>query len=508
MALSGSCARTAPNRARERIALWIVLVITTGRNLILSDILLDRMKQRLLLLGMFCAPAALAQGQFLPGNQPFIAVDAPVIALEHVRVIDGTGAAALEDQTLVIDHGRIQSVAAADHAQVPTGAQRVNLANHTVIPGLVGMHEHLFYPSFEGVPLYIEQGMTFPRLYLATGITTARTAGTLEPYTDLNLKKMIDEGRMPGPKMLITVGYLEGHGSFAPQMAELNGPDDARRFVEYWASMGAHSFKAYMHITRGEMEAALTAAHSRGLKITGHLCSIGFREAAALGIDNLEHGIVEDSEFNPNKQPDVCPPPQPLTALDINSEPVRQTIRDLVQHKVAVTSTLAVFESAPPLQPRFLDALAPAVSLNYLIGRDRVGEQGRSRSAMRVKKEVEFERAFVKAGGLLTAGCDPTGNGSALAGFGDQRNVELLVDGGFTPLEAIRIASLNGAKFLGLDDKIGSIAPGKQADLVVIDGNPARQIADIEKVTLVFKDGVGYDSAKLLQSVRGHTGLH
>lgn len=467
------------------------------------------MMQRPVILAIAFTAGALAQGQFLPGVKPFISVDAPVIALEHVRVIDGTGAAPQDDQTIVIDHGRIQSVAAADQAQVPAGAHRMNLTGHTVIPGLVGMHEHLFYPSFEGVPLYIEQGMTFPRLYLATGVTTARTAGTLEPYTDLNLKKMIDEGRMPGPKMLITVGYLEGHGSFAPQMAELNTPDDARRFVEYWASMGAHSFKAYMHITRGELEAALTTAHARGLKITGHLCSVGFREAAALGIDNLEHGIVVDSEFNPNKQPDVCPQGgPPLSQLDISGEAVQRTIHELVQHKVAITSTLAVFENAPPLQPRFLEALAPTVSLNYMIGRERGSEQARTLSGVRVKKEVEFERAFVKAGGLLMAGCDPTGNGSALAGFGDQRNVELLVEGGFTPVEAIRIASLNGAKYLGMDDKIGSIAPGKQADLVVIDGNPARQVADIEKVSLVFKDGVGFDPAKLLQSIRGHVGLH
>lgn len=466
---------------------------------------------RFFLLVMACAIGTLAQGPFTPGIKPFVAVDAPVIALEHVRVIDGTGGAPQEDQTIVIDHGRIQSIAPADQARVPPGAQRMNLANHTVIPGLVGMHEHLFYPSFESVPIYIEQGMTFPRLYLASGVTTARTAGTLEPYTDLNLKKMIDDGRMPGPKMLITVGYLEGHGGFAPQMAELNSPEDARHFVEYWASMGAHSFKAYMHITRGELEAALTTAHARGLKITGHLCSVGFREAAALGIDNLEHGIVVDSEFNPNKQPDVCPPgpsAQALSQLDANSDPVQQTIRELVRHKVAVTSTLAVFESAPPLQPRFLEALAPTVSLNYLVGRERGAEQARSQSGLRVKKEVEFERAFVKAGGLLMAGCDPTGNGSALAGFGDQRNLELLVEGGFTPVEAVRIASLNGAKFLGLDDKIGSIAPGKQADLVVIDGNPASQISDIEKVTIVFKDGVGFDSAKLLQSIRGHVGIH
>jgi imidazolonepropionase-like amidohydrolase len=452
---------------------------------------------------------AFAQQTLTPGVKPFIAVDAPVIAIEHVRVIDGTGAPAQEDQTIVIDHGRIQSVGPSAEARIPAGAQRLDRPGHTVIPGLVGMHEHLFYPSFGGVPIYIEHGMSFPRLYLASGITTARTAGTLEPYTDLNLKKMIDEGKMPGPKMLITVGYLEGHGSFAPQMAELNTPDDARRFVEYWASMGAHSFKAYMHITRGELEAAITAAHARGLKVTGHLCSVGFREAAGLGIDNLEHGLVVDSEFNAGKEPDVCPAGQPpLAQLDVNGDAVQRTIRELVQRKVAVTSTLAVFESAPPLQNRFLDALSPTAAVNYLSARDRLPEQARAGSALRIKKEVEFERAFVKAGGLLMAGCDPTGNGSALAGFGDQRNVELLVEGGFTPVEAIRIATLNGAKFLGLDDKIGSIAAGKQADLVLLDGNPGKQISDIEKVTLVFKDGVGYDSAKLLQSVHGRVGMH
>jgi imidazolonepropionase-like amidohydrolase len=469
------------------------------------------MTERSLILAVVTATALIAQTASLtPGTKPFIAVDSPVIALEHVQVVDGTGAPAQEDQTIVIDHGRIASVGPSAQATVPAGAQRMALANHTVIPGLVGMHEHLFYPSGAGVPIYIEHGMSFPRLYLASGITTARTAGTLEPYTDLNIKKMIDDGRMPGPKMLITVGYLEGHGSFAPQMAELNTPDDARKFVEYWASQGAHSFKAYMHITRGELEAAITSAHARGLKVTGHLCSVGFREAAALGIDNLEHGLVVDSEFDPAKQPDVCPTgsAQSLAQLDISSAAVQQTIRELVQHKVAVTSTLAVFESAPRLQPRFLDALSQTASLNYLAGRERLSDQARAQSTLRVKKEAEFERAFVKGGGLLMAGCDPTGNGSALAGFGDQRNVELLVEGGFTPEEAIQIASLNGAKFLGLDKSIGSIAVGKQADLVILDGNPVKQIADIEKVTIVFKDGVGYDSEKLIQSVHGHVGLH
>jgi imidazolonepropionase-like amidohydrolase len=109
---------------------------------------------------------------------------------------------------------------------------------------------------------------------------------------------------------------------------------------------------------------------------------------------------------------------------------------------------------------------------------------------------------------MLLAGPDPTGNGGVIPGFGDQRAIELLVEAGFSPLEAIRIGTLNGATYLGLADRIGSIAAGKNADLVVIRGNPAANIADIEKVETVFKDGVGYDTAKLLDSVKGRYGQY
>jgi imidazolonepropionase-like amidohydrolase len=463
---------------------------------------------------LLLAGAAFAQGRFAPGVKPFVTVDAPVLALLHVRVIDGTGAEAREDQTIVIDHGKIAAMGPAASTPVPAGAQGLDLNGQTVIPGLVGMHEHLFYPSGAGIPIYNEQAFSFPRLYLATGVTTARTAGSLEPYTDLNVKRLVDAGRMPGPKLFITGPYLEGPGSLAgPQMHELSGPEDAVRTVEYWVSEGATSFKAYMNITRAELKAAVEAAHQHGIKVTGHLCSIGFREAAALGIDNLEHGLLVDTEFHPGKQPDVCPPQAvtrgELARLDIASAPVRDMIADLVKHNVAITSTLAVFEafdgSRPPLEQRFLDALTPEAQVSYLGSRARA--QAGSFLPM-LKKELEFEYAFVKAGGLLISGADPTGNGGALAGFADQRNIELLVEGGFAPLEAIRIATSNGARYLGELDRIGTVAIGKQADLVVIDGNPAAHIADIRKVKLVFKDGAGYDPAKLLDSIRGSVALH
>ncbi|MBV9923993.1 MAG: amidohydrolase family protein [Acidobacteria bacterium] len=446
-------------------------------------------------------------------TRAFVSVDAAAVALTHVRVIDGTGAPALADQTVVISAGRVQSVGPSPAAKIPEGAKVLDMTGRSVIPGLVLMHEHLFYPTGR-LALFNEMGWSFPRLYLGAGVTSMRTAGSVEPYTDLNLKKMIDAGRIPGPKVHVTGPYLDGKGAFATQFHVLTGPDDARRMVNQWADEGVTSFKAYMYIDRAELGAAIQEAHKRGIKVTGHLCAVGFREAAALGIDNLEHGIVVDTEFVPGKKPDVCPPQNDtvnnLTKLDIDSAPVREMIQDLVARKVAVTSTLAVFEALlpdrPPLQQRVLDALTPDARAAYLVSRTRAAERKDSPWAVALKKEMQFELAFVRAGGRLMAGTDPTGNGGALAGFGSQRAIILLVEAGFTPLEAIRISTLNAAEYLGEADSIGSVAPGKLADLVVLRGDPSVNISDIEKVEVVFKDGVGYDPAKLIESVRGSVG--
>ena len=483
------------------------------------------MKTKLPIFLIFCfaivgfAIASFAQA---PDRQQFIRTDAPVIALSHVRVIDGTGVAPQDDQTIVISGGKIQSVEPSATAKVPASAQTLDLHGYTVLPGIVGMHNHMFFPMGGSPPMYSNMGSSFPRLYLALGVTTIRTTGSVAPYTDLEIKRLIDAGRMIGPKMYVTAPYLEGRGSFTPVMHELTGPDDARRMVNYWADQGATSFKAYMNITRDELRAAVEEAHKRGLKVTGHLCSIGFKEAADLGIDNLEHGLMVDSEFVPNKQTDQCPPGAAVSAslrqLDLNGTAAQETIRTLVAKNVAITSTLPVFEAggAPLAQTgigaasallnqRVLNVMSTDARVRYLQACARVSSE--SNYVALLRKVMDFERAFVKAGGLLIAGPDPTGNGGIVAGFGDLREIELLVEAGFTPLEAIKIASFNGAKFLGEDARIGSIAPGKQADLMVVKGNPAAIINDIEKVEIVFKDGVGYDSEKLIQSVQGLVGI-
>ena len=411
------------------------------------------------------APTARAATAEIPaGLKPYVNEDSPVLVLNHVRLIDGTGAAAVEDQRIEIAAGRITRVQSAKLRNAfPPHAKILDLTGKTVIPGLVGMHEHLFYTMpqrpIDGVPLWSEAADSAPRLYLAGGVTTARTTGSMEPYTDLALKKLIDSGQKPGPKLDVTSPYIGDYLGLAPQLHVLSGPEDAGRTVDYWADEGVTSFKAYMSIKSEELKAAIEHAHARGLKLTGHLCAVGFREAAALGIDDLEHGIVVDTEFYPGKRPDVCPAKEAeedfAKNVDIDGEAVQAMIRDLVAHHVAVTSTLAVFEvtvpNRPPLlkQARAQRALTPAAWASYLQIRGSIAEANSALAAAELRKEMQFERAFVKAGGLLLAGCDPTSFGGVLPGFGDQRGLELLVEAGFTPVEAIHIATQNGAAYLG-----------------------------------------------------------
>ena len=449
-----------------------------------------------------------------PDVRAFVSVDAPVFVLRHVRVIDGTGAPPRADQSVVVAGGIIRAVGDAATTPVPTGARVFDLAGRAVLPGLVMLHEHLFYPSGAG-SVYNEQAFSFPRLYLAGGVTTARTAGNMAGYADLEIKAAIDAGRAVGPALDVTAPYLEGPGLPIYQVHALTGPDDARQTVAYWADRGATSFKAYTHITRAELRAATDEAHRRGLKITGHLCSVTFHEAAALGIDNLEHGLAVASDFTPDKRPDECPPngvSAAIAALDVEAAPVQALIRELVARHVAVTSTLTVFETftpgRPAAAPGALDAMLPEARDQYLRRRLQIATQQGSPWAAIFPKEMQFERDFFRAGGLLLAGTDPTGYGGVVAGYANQRELELLVEAGLTPLEAIRVATLNGATYLGRADRVGTVAAGKRADLLVVRGDPSTHIADVEQVETVFKAGLGFDAPRLFASVRGQVGLH
>ena len=458
--------------------------------------------------------------------KPFVKVPGGRIAVVHVRVIDGTGAPAVEDRTVLIDGGRISAIQPGTES-VPAGYAAIDGTGRTLMPGIVGMHDHQFYIArpnldssghFDNPVMVPQMAFSSPRLYLANGVTTLRTTGSVEPQTDLNMKAAIDAGRLPGPHMDVTGPYLEGPNSLFIQMHPLKDPAEAVRYVNFWADQGVTSFKAYMNITRAELKAAIDAAHARGIKVTGHLCSVTYPEAAALGIDDLEHGFFVNTQLDPGKAPDTCPESdgQPtLTAMTADSAAAKALIALLVEHHVAVTSTLAAFASWAPgyhtLSQKQLDLLSPGARTDYFYLRSLAAVRKPERAAALQSMWIHalgLEHAFVAAGGLLIAGPDPTVAGQVLPGFGDAREIELLVEAGFSPLEAIRIGTLNGATYLGLADRIGSVASGKDADLVLVKGDPSRDIAAIENVETVFKDGIGYDPAALLGSVASRYGQY
>ncbi|HEY7569676.1 MAG TPA: amidohydrolase family protein [Gemmatimonadaceae bacterium] len=462
--------------------------------------------------GVFVAlTASVAQAQrpaVGPAVRQFVRSDAAVIALTNARVIDGTGAAGRDGQTILIQDGKIAALGATGSVTIPPGAETMDLAGKSVLPGLVMVHEHLFYPTGPGT--YGQLGLSFLRLYLAGGVTTMRTGGNMSGYADISYKRGIDSGVVAGPAMDATAPYLNGGPFPLRQVRVLKGPEDARKMVAYWADEGATSFKAYMQITRAELGAAIEEAHKRGLKVTGHLCSVTFAEAAKLGIDDLEHGFIVATDFAPNKQADVCTNSRGFDAVDPAGPAARELIRELVARKVAITSTLTVFETSVPGRPvpPGLDVLVPQLREQFERQHAAIARQTDTTRLAGLKKEMAMELAFAKAGGLLVAGTDPTGYGGVIPGYSNQRQLELLVEAGFTPLEAISIGTLNGAKYLGREAQIGTIAVGKQADLMVVAGNPAARIGDVRNVEIVFRLGVAYDPKKLIESVKGSVGLY
>ncbi len=469
-----------------------------------------RVALALLLAGAMTGTLAAQRPELSAAVRAYIKVDAPVVALTHVRVIDGTGAAPRENQTLIMRGGNIAAMGDFASVGVPESATTIDLTGKSVIPGLVMVHEHLYYPNGPGV--YGQLGESFSRLYLSGGVTTMRTGGNVNGFMDLNMAKLVESGQKPGPAIDATAPYLNGPNAFI-QMRTLKGPEDARRQVQYWTDEGATSLKTYMQITRGELAAAVNEAHRRSIKVTGHLCSVTYAEAAGLGIDNLEHGFFAATDFVTDKKPDVCPGQnvgqQTIAALDENGAPFKALLKTLIDRKVALTSTLTVFETFTPGRPKppGLEVLTPQLREQFEQTYARTAQNKESIYTTLFPKGMALERAFAKAGGLLIAGTDPTGGGGVIPGFANQRQVELLVDAGFTPLEAISISTLNGAKYMGRDARVGSLAVGKQADLVVIGGNPAETISDIRKVETVFKQGIGYDPVKLIASVTGKAGL-
>src|SRR6185437_6740443 len=473
----------------------------------------NRSMKKLLLAGscLRIGLQVISQTSFSDQVKKYSDYDSASIAFTHCRLADVNHLKVLDDQTVIVRNGIITAVADSKKLSPPPGSTVIDLTGKSLLPGFVLLHEHMYYAAYSADFSWLhvkELPYTFPKLYLACGATMIRTAGSVEPYSDLNLKRDIDQGKILGPEMDVTAPYVEGKGSIFPGMHELSGPAEAKAFVDFWASQGCTSFKGYMFVDKPTLKAAIDEAHAKGLKVTGHLCAVTYREAAEMGIDQLEHGFFASTDCVPNKKKNACPlGAAPIASAD--SPGVKDLIRFLVDKKVTVTSTLAVIYNMTTLdttiRPEVLEAMSPDTRSMFLNVYNKMRNPSGNNT---MREEMKVEKLFSDEGGLLTAGTDPTGDGATLAGYGSQQTIELLTQAGFSPIEAIRIATYNGAKALGLEDKIGSIEVGKQADLVVIDGDISQNIENIRKIRWVFKHGVGFDSQRIFNSVKGEVGKY
>ncbi len=420
------------------------------------------------------------------------------VALRHVRLVDGTGAPARQNQTLIIENGRIGAVGEGAEIAIPEGTHTLDLDGRTVLPGFVMLHEHMAHGSENGNTH--PEPFTSPRLFLAFGVTTIRTAGTIDPYLELNLKRKVDRGEVPCPELHLTGPFFSGEGGF-PHDKVVRDAEDGRRVVRYWASEGFTSFKAVDTISKDALAGIIDEAHRLGLTVTAHLGlfgpqSITCREAVELGIDNLEHG------FGPCTS---------IPTEDLGTDPqgprAQSLIRLLIERNVVLTFTPVT--GGLPLSPDQVELLHPVRRQRYEREQSAVADGskifGRNQAALQMSAQLTL--AFVRAGGRLVLGSDPDNLGEGrMPGVSNHDSIKRAVRVGFSPLETIRMATLSGARFLGIQNRTGSIAVGKEADLQVVRGAPDHDIGDIDNIEMVFANGIAYDPQLLFSRVKGLVG--
>lgn len=468
-----------------------------------------------LLIGLFLLCGNLLAQKLPKKVAKYVSYDAPLLALTNAIIYDGTGAAPRSGQTILIKEGKISVVGDLKNFRLPKGYKTIDLTGKTVIPGLVMMHEHMIYPTHADDFYHLsEMLLSFPKLYLAGGATTIRTAGGSGPRVELNLAAMIDSGQVVGPKIHVTSQHISRRSEM-PILAldYINKSNDIIEIMDYWGKRGISSYKLYMNLTREDLQVAVKKAKEKQYHVTAHLCAVTYAEAAKIGIHNLEHGFMASTDFLESKIVDNCNSiggRKALMSLDKDSPKMKQLMKTLIASGVTITSTLPVFEpytGREIIPGGGLDAVAPMLRDRIMRIWSSKQNQDQDDEAL-FKKEMYWEKMFFDMGGRLTNGTDPTYVGRTVAGYANQRSIELLVEAGFTTEQAIMISTKNGAEFLGVINRKGTLQKGKNADLVIINGDLRDDISIIRKMETVFKDGIGYNSEKLFKAAEGQVGIH
>ena len=441
------------------------------------------------------------------GLQDTVIESAGTWLIRKARVLDGENPTPILDQDILISQGKIAAMGTTGSIDTPPDIPVLDATGKTVMPGLIMVHEHLFYGDHgAAVPYYAADSVSLSALYLSHGVTSIRTAGSMNITDDIQIKNLIQSGRYPGPEVHLTAPYIDGPDTPIFQLRSFESESNVRAMVRYWAGRGVSWLKGYMFVKPDVLESAIDEAHKRNMKVTGHLCSVTYREAVAMGIDNLEHGFTPSTDYVKDKKVGQCPPNwrESEGLKTMMAEPTKRQalIEHLIEADVYLTSTLAVFAAGlreyepSPLALNLMNHGARA-NAKYILSVLKEGSDARAARDAELRLTMDSEREFHKAGGKLVVGTDPTGWGGTVPGPGSHSALFLLQEAGFNPMEIIKIATRNAAEMLEVADRTGTVRAGLEADLILVDGKPDVDITALRNLELVITDGVAIDGPKL-----------
>ena len=426
------------------------------------------------------------------------------LAIANATLLDVRTGKETPDMVVIIRGDKIERVGTSQEVTVPAEAQVVDATRKWVIPGLMDMHAHAG-SSYE-VPV---------NLYLAQGVTTIRSPGGNISLLRL-LREQIDSGKIVGPRLFFSGPLLDGNPPVWPDGSFLvDTPERAQSTVNFLADQGVDFIKVYNNITEPVLERIIATAKQRGLIVAGHIPrSMTMTRAVDLGMKSLEHIRITGREMLPieeAKQIDFLPLGQrePLLwdKFDLSSPKFAGLIRHLVESHIYLDPTLTIDEADFVLGPEALrnnpnNSVLPADWVKYdesltnpiYAVPDKLKESAR----IGFKKRQEFIGMCNRAGVKIIAGTDGPGLGTLVPGYGLHHELQLLVQSGLSPLQALRAATLTAAEALGKDNELGSVEAGKLADMLILNADPLADIDNASRIELIIKGGRQYRTSELL----------
>jgi len=414
---------------------------------------------------------------------------AKTLALVGATLIDGTGQPALPDAAIVIQNGRIVAVGPRAQVKLPKRAAVIDEKGKTILPGLWDMHAH--FEQVEWGPIY-----------LAAGVTTVRDCGNeLEFITAV--RDAVANGHGLGPRLLLA-GVVDGSGPFAIGVQRVDTPQQARDWVDRYHSAGFQQMKIYSSVKLEEVKAVADEAHRLGMTVTGHVPEgLNAYQVIEAGQDQINHiHYIADIMHAPlPADASRAAQRQAIINIDLNSPEAQKALSFLKAHKTVVDPTIALFEfftattakPASSFEPGVLK-VAPELA-EQLTDAPPPSERSELTEKM-FEKNLAIIGALHRAGVPIVAGTDQT-----VPGYSLHREIELYVQAGFTPMEAIQAATSVPAQVMGIDKQVGTIEKGKRADLIILNGNPLDDIHNTRNVEYVITNGVMYNCAELWKSV-------